>query len=52
MCITARIIKLKMAGEPPYCAWLFVIDNQTFNIAFPDSNAAYWSTRQQSVARF
>lgn len=40
----ARIIKLKATGEAPYCAWWFVVDNQTFNIAFPDSNATYWAT--------
>jgi hypothetical protein len=40
----AKIIKLRAVGPAPYCAWWFVVDNQTFNIAFPDSNATYWAT--------
>jgi hypothetical protein len=40
----AKIIKLRAVGPAPYCAWWFVVDNQTFNIAYPDSNATYWAT--------
>ena len=40
----ARIIGLDPVGPAPFCAWWFVVDNQTFNIAFPDSNATYWAT--------
>jgi hypothetical protein len=40
----ARIIGLDVSGPAPYCSWWFVVDNKTFNIAFPDANATYWAT--------
>lgn len=42
--IIARIIGLNPSGPAPYCSWWFVVDNETFNIAFPDSHATYWAT--------
>lgn len=28
----------------PYCSWWFVLDNNVFNIAYPDAEARYWGT--------
>ncbi|MGB5810085.1 MAG: hypothetical protein WBG86_06110 [Polyangiales bacterium] len=42
--IIARIIGLDPSGPAPYCSWWFVVDNVTFNIAYPDAAATYWAT--------
>ncbi|MGB5810646.1 MAG: hypothetical protein WBG86_08960 [Polyangiales bacterium] len=43
--IIAAIIGIRPIVPPaPYCSWWFVVDNKTFNIAFPDSHATYWAT--------
>ncbi|MEM7137875.1 MAG: hypothetical protein AAF500_14920 [Myxococcota bacterium] len=43
--IIAAIIGIRPIVPPaPYCSWWFVVNNSTFNIAFPDSHASYWAT--------
>lgn len=45
--LTASIPKppARIADNPnPYCSWWTITTPSTMNVAFPDSNAAYWTT--------